>query len=87
MKVNSAKELSEIIACVGLAQNFAAIYALSTEGIQKGHMKLHSKNIAVLGGSKDNEIEIIADKMVKEGNIKADRAKEILAELRKNKNT
>ena len=87
MKVNSAKELSEIIACVGLAQNFAAIYALSTEGIQKGHMKLHSKNIAVLGGAKDNEIEIIADKMVKEGNIKADRAKEILAELRKNKNT
>jgi len=85
MKIKSAKELSEIVACVGLAQNFAAIYALATEGIQRGHMKLHANNIAVLAGARPNEIKRVSEKMVKEGNVKADRAKEILRELRKNK--
>ena len=76
--VKTAKELSEVIAAVGLAQNFAAMRALSTEGIQRGHMKLHSKNIAVQAGASGNYIERVAGQMVKEGNISVSRAKEIM---------
>ena len=76
--VKTAKELSEIIASVGLAQNFAAMRALVSEGIQKGHMKLHSKNIAVQVGASGNDIERISALMVKEGNISVSRAKEIM---------
>ncbi len=79
--VDSASELSGVIAAVGLAQNFAALRALATEGIQKGHMKLHAKNVAVAAGASEELIEIIAEKMVKEGKIKADRAMELIAEL------
>jgi len=80
--IKSAKELSEIIASLGLAQNFAAVFALSTVGIQKGHMSLHAKNIAVMAGAKDEMIDKVANKLVKEGNVKLDRAKEILKELK-----
>jgi hydroxymethylglutaryl-CoA reductase len=80
--IKTAKELSEIAVCLGLAQNFAAVFALSTVGIQKGHMSLHAKNIAVMAGAKGDEIDIVADKMVKEGKIKLDRAEEILKEIR-----
>ncbi|MFH1390973.1 MAG: hydroxymethylglutaryl-CoA reductase, degradative [Candidatus Diapherotrites archaeon] len=76
--VKTANELSEIIASVGLAQNFAAMRALATEGIQKGHMKLHAKNIAIQAGAKENQIDDIAGQMSKEGNISVTRAKEIL---------
>ena len=79
--IKSAKELSEIIACVGLAQNFAAVFALSTVGIQKGHMGLHAKNIAVMAGASGKQIEKVADQLVKEGKIKLDRAKEIMKDL------
>ncbi|MBN2603644.1 MAG: hydroxymethylglutaryl-CoA reductase, degradative [Candidatus Thermoplasmatota archaeon] len=78
----TAKELSEVVASLGLAQNFAAVFALSTVGIQKGHMSLHSKNIAVMAGAQGEEIEKVADKLVKEGKVKLDRAKEILEEIR-----
>ena len=78
--VKSARELGEIVAAVGLAQNFAAIRALATEGIQRGHMKLHSKNIAVMAGAKGKEIDEIAARMVEEKNIKLSRAQELLAE-------
>lgn len=80
--VQSAQELSEVIACVGLAQNFAAVFALSTVGIQKGHMSLHAKNIAMMAGAENKEIEQVADKLVEEGKVKLDRAKEILESIR-----
>ncbi len=80
--IKTAKELSEIVASLGLAQNFAALYALSTVGIQKGHMRLHAKNIAVMAGASGKQIDIVAEKLVKEGKIKLDRAKEILEEIK-----
>jgi hydroxymethylglutaryl-CoA reductase len=82
LKVKSASELAEVIASVGLAQNFAAVFALSTVGIQKGHMSLHAKNIAIMAGAKDDEIEALAKKLVEEGKVKLDRAKEILQSIR-----
>jgi len=60
MNISNSKELAMIIAASGLAQNFSAIRALSNEGIQKGHMKLHSKNIAMIAGATDKKIEQIA---------------------------
>ncbi|MBU0530251.1 MAG: hydroxymethylglutaryl-CoA reductase, degradative [Nanoarchaeota archaeon] len=79
--VKSARELSEVIAAVGLAQNFAALRALATEGLQRGHMRLHSKNIAVIGGASGDLIDKVAQKMIDENKISVDRAKEIVAEL------
>ena len=81
--VKTANELGEIIAAVGLAQNFAALRALATEGIQRGHMKLHAKNIAQMAGARGDLIEKVAQQMVKEGKIRQDRAEEILKELKK----
>jgi len=80
--VETASELAEIIAAVGLAQNFAALRALATEGIQKGHMGLHAKNIAIMAGAKGKEIDEVSAKMAKEKNIRVDRAKQLLKELR-----
>ena len=80
--ISSASELAEIVASLGLAQNFAAVFALSTVGIQKGHMSLHAKNIAVMAGAKGDEIDKVSEKMVREGKVKLDRAKEILSEIR-----
>lgn len=77
----SSKELGEVMAAVGLAQNFAALRALSTEGIQKGHMSLHARNIAVMAGAKGEQIEKIAKQMIAENSIKMGRAKEILEGL------
>ncbi|MFH1978297.1 MAG: hydroxymethylglutaryl-CoA reductase, degradative [Candidatus Aenigmatarchaeota archaeon] len=79
--VKSSKELAGIIASVGLAQNFAALRALSTEGIQRGHMELHAKNIAIIAGASGDLIDRVAQKMVEERNVKVDRAKEILEEI------
>jgi len=76
--VKTASELAEIIASVGLAQNFAAMKALATEGIQKGHMKLHAKNIAVIAGADKKQVDEVAATMIKEGNISVARAKEII---------
>jgi len=81
--VKSAKELSEVIAAVGLAQNFAALRALATEGIQRGHMRLHAKNIAVTAGAKGAEIEKVSGQMINEKNISVSRAEEMLEEIRK----
>ena len=81
--VKNANELSEVIASVGLAQNFAALRALATEGIQKGHMRLHARNIAVMAGAEGKDVDIVAAKMVGEKRIRVDRAKEILEEIRK----
>lgn len=81
--VKSAVELGEIIAAVGLAQNLAAIRVLATEGVQSGHMSLHAKNIAVMAGATGSLIDEVAGRMVEEKKVRADRAKEILAELKK----
>jgi hydroxymethylglutaryl-CoA reductase len=83
LRISSARELAEVAACLGLAQNFAALFALSTVGIQKGHMSLHAKNIAVMAGAQRDEIEKLADQLVYDGKVKLDYAKEQLEKMRK----
>ncbi len=83
--VTSAQELSRVMAAVGLAQNFAALRALATEGIQRGHMSLHARNIAAMAGAKGDEIDRVAKLLVKEGKVRMDRAKEILEKVRAGK--
>ncbi|MCS7118547.1 MAG: hydroxymethylglutaryl-CoA reductase, degradative [Archaeoglobaceae archaeon] len=80
--VKSGEELARVSAAVGLAQNFAALRALATEGIQRGHMELHARNIAVMAGAKGREIDLLAERMIKNGKIRVDYAKEILQTLR-----
>ncbi len=80
--IKSAKELAMVMAAAGLAQNLAAIRALASEGIQKGHMRLHARNIAVMAGARGEEIDIVAKK-VADGPVTIDRAKQILDSLRK----
>lgn len=81
--VKTAQELAQVIASVGLAQNFAAIRALSTEGIQKGHLRLHAANIAVMAGAEGKEIDAVAKIISSERKVRMDRAKEVLGEIRK----
>ena len=76
--VQTARELAEIIVAVGLAQNLAALRALATEGIQRGHMSLHARQIAIAAGASGDEIERVAAQLVKERTIRLDRAQEIL---------
>jgi hydroxymethylglutaryl-CoA reductase len=83
----TAKELAMVLAAIGLAQNLAAMRALASEGIQQGHMKLHARNVAVMAGAKGDLIDIIAKRIADENNVNINRAKEIMALLRKtNKN-
>ena len=79
--INSANELACVMATAGLAQNFSALRALSSEGIQSGHMKLHARNIAAAAGAKPEQIDKIVKKMVEESNISLNRAKELLSQL------
>lgn len=79
--VKTARELAQVIAAVGLAQNFAALRALATEGIQRGHMSLHAYNVAVIAGAKGMQAEKIAAQMIAEKKVSVQRAKELLAEL------
>jgi hydroxymethylglutaryl-CoA reductase len=83
--VKTAIELAEVMGAVGLAQNFAALRALASEGIQRGHMKLHARNIAVSAGATGALVDAVAAKMVEEKKIRFDRAKELVAELSKDK--
>ena len=80
MQVKSAAELAEIIAAVGLAQNLAALRALATEGIQRGHMSLHARQVAVAAGAVGEQIERLAQQLVVEKTVRIDRAEAILAE-------
>ncbi|MBI3253945.1 MAG: hypothetical protein HYZ56_04490 [Nitrosopumilales archaeon] len=77
----SAQELASVMATTGLAQNFSALRALASEGIQSGHMKLHARNIAVAAGANPEQIDKIVKKMVGESNISLNRAKELLSQL------
>jgi len=81
--VKTSKELASIGAAVGLAQNMAALRALATEGIQLGHMKLHSKSLAVQSGAKGEEIDIVAQKMVEAKEVTQINAEKILQQIRK----
>lgn len=76
--VSSACELAEVIAAVGLVQNLAALRSLVTEGIQKGHMILHARNVAVSAGAVGDAVGHVANQMIREGRIRFDRAKQIL---------
>ena len=78
--VQSAAELAQVIASVGLAQNLAAIKALSTVGIQRGHMRLHARQVAMAAGADDDQVQPIADQLVAEKRINIGRAQELLAE-------
>jgi len=81
LNVESAEELSQVAAALGLAQNVGALRALASEGIQKGHMTLHSRNIAKLAGVPDDLIEEVANIIVEDNKIRLDYAKEVLKEI------
>jgi hydroxymethylglutaryl-CoA reductase len=81
MGVKTANELAEIIVSVGLAQNMAALRALATEGIQRGHMSLHARQVAIAAGATGEMIEKVAAQMVAEKTVRIDRAEEILKNL------
>jgi hydroxymethylglutaryl-CoA reductase len=81
--VKHAHELAEILASVGLAQNFGALRALATEGIQRGHMGLHARNIAATAGARPDEVDQVVAKLIEEHAIRIDRAKEVLDALRR----
>jgi degradative hydroxymethylglutaryl-CoA reductase len=82
MKIENANDLARTIAAVGLAQNFAALRALVTQGISAGHMKLHSRNIACEAGAVGDEIEIVARELVQTGRISVTAGKAILERMR-----
>jgi hydroxymethylglutaryl-CoA reductase len=82
MGVQSATELAEVVAAVGLAQNMAALRALATEGIQKGHMALHARNIAIQAGATGADVDRIATGLVAGGRITVQAAQELLEETR-----
>ena len=79
--VTSAQELACVIVATGLAQNYSAIRALSTEGIQKGHMKLHARNIASAAGATPEQIDDIVKKMIEKNSISLNTAKQLLSEI------
>jgi len=81
----SAEELAMAMACAGLAENLGSLREIAVRGIRHGHMELHAKNIAVIAGAQGKEIDAVAERISKEGNIKVDRAKEILEETREGK--
>ena len=82
MDVRSAQELGEVAVAVGLAQNLGALRALATEGIQRGHMALHARNIALVAGAVGAEIDTVAKRMAAEKDVRTDRALALLEELR-----
>lgn len=82
LKQPTAKELASIIASIGLAQNFAALKALVSTGIQHGHMKLQAKSLALLAGAKDTEIALLVSQLISEKHFSLKRAQEILENIR-----
>ena len=82
LDVESASELGQVIAAVGLAQNLAALRALATEGIQRGHMTLHARNIALQAGALGDEIDLVVQSMVKGQNVTVDNASQILKRIK-----
>jgi hydroxymethylglutaryl-CoA reductase len=83
--VKTAQELGEILAAVGLAQNLGALRALATEGIQRGHMALHARNIAIMAGASKDIVDEVVKRLVERGKVRMDIAKEIIDEITKGK--
>jgi len=81
--VKTANELGEVMAAVGLAQNLGALRALAHEGIQRGHMSLHARNMAIMAGASGELIDLIVERMVEERKVRLDRAKALLEEYKK----
>ncbi len=79
--VEGARELSEVMVAVGLAQNLAALRALVTDGIQRGHMSMHARQLAIAAGAKPEQVERIAAKLISEGQIREERARELLSQM------
>lgn len=84
--VTSAKELAETAVTVGLAQNFAAIRALATDGIQHGHMRMHARQLAVAAGADATIVPMLSQQMIAEKNIRLERAKELVSAYREGVN-
>ncbi len=82
MGVRTAADLAEIIAAVGLAQNLGALRALATEGIQRGHMTLHARQVAIAAGAQGDEIAEVARRLAESGTVRVDKAEEILKRMR-----
>jgi hydroxymethylglutaryl-CoA reductase len=80
--VKTAREFGEVLAAVGLAQNLAALRALAHEGIQRGHMSLHARNVAIAAGASGELIDLIVERMVEERMVRLDRAKELIREYK-----
>ena len=80
--VKTAKELAEVMGAVGLAQNLAALRALATEGIQRGHMRLHARQLALAAGATPEEVDLVVAELVKSGTITLEKAQEILQSIR-----
>ncbi len=81
--IKTAQQLAQVMAAVALAENIGSLREIAVRGIRHGHMELHAKNIAVIAGAKAKEIDAVAEQIAREGNIRVNRAKEILLELRK----
>lgn len=83
LDVESAEELSQVIVAVGLAQNLGALKALVTDGIQKGHMALHSRSVAIAAGATGELVDIIAEKLIEANDIRVGKAKQLVGEYKK----
>jgi hydroxymethylglutaryl-CoA reductase len=82
LRVKSGVELAEVIAATGLAQNLTALKALATEGIQRGHMSLHARNLAVMAGATDDQVDRVVEIMIEERKVRLDRAQEIVSGMK-----
>ncbi|MCS7098953.1 MAG: hydroxymethylglutaryl-CoA reductase, degradative [Sulfolobales archaeon] len=80
--VRTARELAEVMGAVGLVQNLAALRALATEGIQRGHMKLHARQLALAAGARPEEVDAVVEEVVKSGRITLEKAQEVLDKIR-----
>ncbi|MCU0488172.1 MAG: 3-hydroxy-3-methylglutaryl-CoA reductase, partial [Anaerolineales bacterium] len=83
MGITSASQLAEVIVSVGLAQNLAALRALATEGIQRGHMSLHARQVAIAAGAKGDQIDRLAQQMVADKLVRIDYAEKLLNQMSK----
>jgi hydroxymethylglutaryl-CoA reductase len=83
MHINTASDLAAIVVSVGLAQNLAALRALATDGIQKGHMQLHARQVAIAAGAEGEQIEQLAQELTTENKVRIDRAEEILRDWKR----
>src|SRR5699024_865745 len=80
LQVESAEELARVIVTVGLAQNLGAIKALATDGIQKGHMRLHSRSVAMAAGASGEMVDVIAEKLIEAKEIRVGYAQKLVEE-------